>query len=551
MKLSGAEIIMECLLENGVDTVFGYPGGAVLDIYDAIYKYSDKITHIITSHEQGACHAADGYARATGKTGVVFATSGPGATNLVTGIATAYMDSVPLVAITGNVIAANLGRDSFQEIDIAGVTMPITKHNYIIKDISELAHAVREAFYIANSGRKGPVLIDVTKNVQVDLCEYERQELKKYAPKPVAAEKVREIIAALEKSKAPLILSGGGIISSGATKNLVEFAKRLDAGVCSTLTGLGGYPASDKNFLGMIGMHGTLASAKAYKNSDCLIAIGMRFSDRVALNRDSFGRDKTIIHIDIDTAELNKNIRPTLSLAADADEFLKTALLLLKKKDLREWQESLKEFKKEDFKNDNILAYTILTALSDKSESDQIVVTDVGQHQMWTAQHYKFEQPRTFLTSGGLGTMGYGLGAAIGAAVGMGKKIILITGDGCFHMNLNELATASKYGVPVKVFIMNNNALGMVRQWQKIFYGARYSHTTLNKNTNYKLVAEAFGCEAYTIDSKENVQKVIDTALATDSPSVINCILQSDDAVFPMVPAGKTFDDIILKKQGE
>ena len=545
MKLNGSEILMNCLIEQKVDTVFGYPGGTVLDIYDALYKYSDKIKHYITSHEQGASHAADGYARATGKTGVVIATSGPGATNLVTGIATAYMDSIPLIAITGNVIAKNLGRDSFQEIDITGVTMPITKHNYIVKDVNELADTIREAFYIANSGRKGPVLIDITKNIQVAFANYEKKEPKKYIPKTVKAESVSEIKKIIEESNKPLILSGGGIISSCATDELIKFADNIDAPVCCTLMGLGGYPASSERFLGMIGHHGTYASNRAYKDCDTIIAIGMRFSDRVALNRDNFADTKKIIHIDIDTAEINKNIKTNASITADANEFLKTINSVIIKTDRKDWMSEIKEFKSKDIKTEDIMAYKILTAISKITDDNQIIATDVGQHQMWTAQHYRFEKPRTLLTSGGLGTMGYGLGAAIGASIGKGERVILITGDGCFHMNLNELATAAKYNIPVIVFLMNNNTLGMVRQWQKMFYNGRYSQTTLDKKTDYVALAKAFGCEGLTIKCEEDIEPVINKALSLNMPVVIDCKICINDNVLPMIPSGKTFDEII------
>lgn len=547
MKLNGAQILMNCLIEQGVDTVFGYPGGTVLDIYDALYEFSDKITHIITSHEQGASHAADGYARATGKTGVVIATSGPGATNLVTGIATANMDSVPLVAITGNVTAANLGRDSFQEVDIAGVTMPITKHNYIVKDVSELADTVREAFYLANSGRKGPVLIDITKNVQTAECEYESKKVNKYIPKAVEPSALAEAIKIIGESKRPLIFAGGGIISAGASDELIKFAELTDSAVAATLMGLGGYPASSKRFLGMIGMHGTHASAKAYKECDLIIALGMRFSDRVATNRDKFAGKRKVIHVDIDTAEINKNIPSTWSLTADAKEFLKTANSLLKKQTRLDWAAKIAEYKSIPAKTDNVTVYNILSTLCKNTGDGQVITTDVGQHQMWTAQHYSFEKPATLLTSGGLGTMGYGLGAAIGASIGTNQPVVLITGDGCFHMNLNELATAAKFNVPVKVFLMNNNTLGMVRQWQKIFYGGRFSQTTLGKKTNYCALAEAFGCSAITIAEKSDIIPAIEYAFKTDGPVLIDCKIPIDDNVLPMVPAGKTFDDIMIE----
>ena len=443
MKVRATQAIMECLLEQEVDTVFGYPGGTILNLYDELYNYQDKIHHILTAHEQGASHAADGYARATGKTGVCFATSGPGATNLVTGIATAYMDSVPLVAITGNVTVSNLGRDSFQEVDIAGVTMPITKHNYIVKDVKKLAATIREAFYIANSGRKGPVLIDIPKNIQTELCEFEEQSPAPYSPKSVTAD-LSEVIAALQGAKRPLIIAGGGCVGSNAASNLYEFAKRIQAPVCATLMGLGAYPASDAQFLGLIGMHGTDAAAKTFRRADTVIACGMRFSDRVAGDRAKFREAKTIIQFDIDAAEIDKNVQTDLSVMADVNEIFKALLTKLDQADHGEWLKEVAAYRDYEAANfdSSLPAYKILSAISAFTNADTPVATDVGQHQMWAAQYCRFEKPRTFISSGGLGTMGFGMGAANGACIGTGRKTVLFTGDGSFAMNFNELGTA-------------------------------------------------------------------------------------------------------------
>lgn len=548
MVLNGADILIRCLKEQGTDTVFGYPGGCVLDIYDAIYR-DGTLRHVLTAHEQGAAHAADGYARATGKTGVVIATSGPGATNLVTGIATAYMDSVPLVAVTGNVTVSNLGRDSFQEVDIAGVTMPVTKHNYIVKDVKQLAATVREAFYIANAGRKGPVLIDIPKNIQTEKCEYEETPRKRHTPKPVSPDSLAGVKAALEGAKRPLILAGGGVIGADAAENLAAFAKKMQAPVCSTLMGLGAYPASDKQFLGMIGMHGTDAAAKAFRRADVIVACGMRFSDRVAGDRAKFREGKTIVQFDVDAAEIDKNVTTDLSVMADLNEIFKALLPQLGQAERREWLKEVaayRDYEAEHF-DSSLPAYKILSALQKFTDADTPVATDVGQHQMWAAQYCKFEKPRTFITSGGLGTMGFGMGAAIGACVGTGRRTVLVTGDGSFHMNLNELCTAVSQNLPLVILLMDNNTLGMVRQWQTLFYGKRYSQTTLDRKTDYVKLAEAFGAKGYVIAGDADVEPILKKAFAEKMPVLVDCKIGIDDKVLPMIPPGKTFDDIITK----
>ena len=550
MKLSGADILVRCLKEQGVDTLFGYPGGTVLDIYDAIYR-DGTLRHILTAHEQGAAHAADGYARATGRTGVVIATSGPGATNLVTGIATAYMDSSPLVAITGNVTVANLGRDSFQEVDIAGITMPVTKHNYIVKDVRELAPTIREAFYIANAGRKGPVLVDIPKNIQTELCEYEEKKAERHAPRRVEESALEAVRAALDKAKRPLIIAGGGCIGSGASENLLRFAKILQAPVSATLMGLGAYPASDEQFLGLIGMHGTDASAKAFRRADAVIACGMRFSDRVAGDRVKFRAGKTVIQFDIDAAEIDKNVPVDIAVMADIDEILKALLPTLKQADRKDWLKETAAYKEYEAANfdSSLPAYKILSALRSFTDADTPVVTDVGQHQMWAAQYCRIERPRRFISSGGLGTMGFGLGAAIGACVGTGRQTVLVTGDGCFHMNLNELCTAVSQKLPLVILLMDNNALGMVRQWQTLFYGKRYSQTTLDRRTDYVRLAEAFGAKGMTIAGEADILPVLKAAFAEPGPVLVDCKIGIDDKVLPMIAPGKSFDEIMTRLQ--
>lgn len=545
MKKIGADILIECLKEQGVTTVFGYPGGTVLDIYDALYR-DGAIEHVITSHEQGAAHAADGWARVTGKTGVVIATSGPGATNLVTGIATAYMDSVPLVAITGNVGANFLGRDSFQEIDIFGVTLPITKHNYIVKDVNELAGVVREAFRIANSGRRGPVLIDILKNVQSAETDYEPQKPLPARRKSVPARDLEAVAKALAAAQRPLIMAGGGVIASEASKELVALAEKLDAPVVSTLMGLGAFPASHPLFMGMMGMHGTATAAKLCLESDCIVALGARFSDRVALNRDKFAQGKTVIHIDIDEAELDKNVTATYKVLGDIKEALSTLIPMLKEKK-RPFSETAKKYRAEEKAKDTApeLGHRILIEAAKAAPKDVIVVTDVGQHQMWTAQYFPIEKPRTLCTSGGLGTMGYGLGAAIGAAKATGKHVVLVTGDGCFNMNLNELSTAVTEELPITILLMNNHALGMVRQWQKLFYGNRFSQTNVRKKTDYVKFAESFGATGLVIEKDEDIVPALTTAFALNTPVVVDCRISNDENVLPMIKPGATYDTII------
>ena len=546
MKCNGAEILINCLKEQGVDTIFGYPGGTVLDIYDALYR-DGTIRHVITSHEQGAAHAADGYARVTGRVGVCLATSGPGATNLVTGIATAFMDSIPVVAITGNVGLNMLGRDSFQEIDITGITMPITKHNFIIKDVKDLAPAIRQAFKIANSGRKGPVLIDILKNVQIAETEYEPYTPEKLTRKPVPASAVEDAVKAINAAKKPLIMLGGGCIASEAEEEISSLAEKLDAPVACTLMGLGAYPAGDARFMGMMGMHGTATSARLALESDCIIALGTRFSDRVALNRDKFAQQKTVVQVEIDNAEIDKNVNVTYSVLGDVKEALKTMLPLIGTVKGRPFMQEAAELKKaEKAKRPNLeLGHKVIIGASEIAEDDTIVVTDVGQHQMWTAQYYPVKKPRTFCSSGGLGTMGYGLGAAIGAAFGSGKHVILVTGDGCFNMNLNELSTAVTENLPITILLMNNRALGMVRQWQKLFYNNRFSQTDIRKKTDYVKFAESFGAKGMKIEKEEDIAPVLKEALSTPSPVVVDCRISNDENVLPMIRPGATYDTII------
>ncbi len=554
MKLKGADILINCLLEQGVDTIFGYPGGTVLDIYDALYR-NGRINHILTAHEQGAAHAADGYARVTGKVGVCFATSGPGATNLVTGIATAYMDSIPIVAVTGNVGINLLGRDSFQEIDISGITIPITKHNFIVKDVRELADTVRKAFRIADSGRKGPVLIDILKNVQVDECEYEPATPEKYSPFKVAPEKLERVVEALKASKKPVIVAGGGVIASDAAPLVYELAKKLDCPVTYTLMGKGCIPENDPLCLGMIGMHGTITSAKTFIAADTVVALGTRFSDRVALNRDKFAAAKTVIHVDIDNAEINKNVTSTISVMADVGETLKTLIPLLDRTKREDWLAEIGAFAKENEQKTDLsgLAHKIIRAASRLAPADATLVTDVGQHQMWAAQHFAVNSPRRFCSSGGLGTMGYGMGAAIGAAFGSKKLSLLITGDGCFAMNLNELTTAVTYNVPLVVLLMDNRVLGMVRQWQKIFYGRRFSQTTLNRNIDYVKFAESFGAKGVAIENENEIESVLKDAFSFASekniPVVVDCRISSDENVLPMIKPGMTYDTQLEKME--
>jgi len=555
MQLTGAEIVVECLKEQGVDTVFGYPGGTILNIYDALYKHQDSICHYLTAHEQGAAHAADGYARATGKVGVCLATSGPGATNLVTGIATAYMDSSPIVAITCNVALSLLGKDSFQEVDIAGVTMPITKHNFIVKDISMLADTIREAFYIAREGRPGPVLVDITKDVTAAQFEYTKKEPRS-AERKVKAIRESDLAKAIEiiqASKKPLIYGGGGIIISQASEELVEFAEKIDAAVCLSALGLGGFPASNPRFTGMLGMHGTKASNLSVVNCDLLIALGARFSDRVVGNISRFAQNAQVLHIDIDPAEINKNVLSIHSIEGDLREVMRKLNGMLSPQEHKPWMQQVNEFK-----NKYPLSYSngkdlkpqyVISRVGEIKKSGDIIVTEVGQHQMWACQYIPYEKPRTLITSGGLGTMGFGLGAAIGAAIGCpDKRVFNIAGDGCFRMNNIELATAVEYNVPIIEVIINNHTLGMVRQWQTLFYGKRYSNTTLNRKTDFVKLAEAHQATAFNVTTKEEFEDAIQKALNINGPVVINCEVEMDDKVFPMIAPGAGIDEMITEE---
>lgn len=557
MQLTGAEIVIECLKEQGVDTVFGYPGGTILNVYDALYKHQDEITHILTSHEQGASHAADGYARATGKVGVCLATSGPGATNLVTGIATAYMDSVPMVAITANVNLPLLGKDTFQEVDIAGVTMPITKHNYIVKDVSVLADTLRKAFHIARSGRPGPVLVDITKDVTANLCEYEpKKPLEMERINKFTSEEVEQVLSYIREAKKPYIYLGGGAIHSGASKEVRAFAKLVDCPVCDTLMGKGAFDGKDELYTGMIGMHGTKASNLGVAKCDLLIALGARFSDRVTGNPNKFAENARIIQIDIDAAEINKNIKTDASLIGDLKDVLSEINQKLEQQEHKEWTDYVKSLKEQfplKYEEEGLTCPYVIEQLDLATEGKAIVTTDVGQHQMWASQFYKYTEPRTFISSGGLGTMGYGLGACIGAKVGMPDKICVnIGGDGCFRMNMNELATASRYNIPIIQVIINNHVLGMVRQWQTLFYDHRYSQTVLNDKVDFCKVSEGLGCTAIRVTKKEEFAPALEKAIALREPVVIECVIPEDDKVFPMVPAGapisEAFDEDDLNK---
>lgn len=549
MQLNGSEIVVECLKEQGVDTIFGYPGGAILNIYDALYKHSSEIRHILTSHEQGAAHAADGYARATGRVGVCMATSGPGATNLVTGIATAYMDSVPMVAITANVTLPMLGKDSFQEVDIAGVTMPITKHSFIVKNVEELAGILRKAFDIARTGRPGPVLVDITKDVTAAVCEYTPCEVKKTERVSLSSSedfaKVEEFIKAAKK---PFIYLGGGAILSEAYEEVAKFAELIDSPVCDTLMGKGGFDGNSDRYTGMIGMHGTKASNLGVSECDLLIALGARFSDRVIGNPKKFAEGAKIVHIDIDPAEINKNIRVDASLIGDLKRILQTLNGSLEQQDHSEWMQRVKDLKaKFPLKYDTaqLSCPYVIETIDKVTKGEALITTDVGQHQMWAAQYYHYTRPRTFLSSGGLGTMGYGLGACIGAQLGQPDKICInIAGDGCFRMNMNELATASRYNIPIIQVVINNHVLGMVRQWQTLFYGKRYSQTVLNDKVDFCKVAEALGCAAIRVTTKEEMEPAIRRAIDLKAPVLIECMIPEDDKVFPMVPAGAPIAEV-------
>ncbi|MCI8550367.1 MAG: biosynthetic-type acetolactate synthase large subunit [Lachnospiraceae bacterium] len=549
MKLTGAEIVIECLKEQGVDTVFGYPGGTILNIYDALYKHSDEIHHILTSHEQGASHAADGYARATGKVGVCLATSGPGATNLVTGIATAQMDSVPLVAITANVAVNLLGKDTFQEVDIAGVVMPITKHSFIVKDVTKLADTIRRAFRIAAEGRPGPVLVDITKDVTAAEAEYTPAKPSPILPKvnTIKEDDITRAVELIEKSKRPFIFVGGGVNIAGASAELAEFVEKVDAPVADTLMGKGAFPGEHERYTGMTGMHGTKTSNLGITKSDLLIAVGARFSDRVTGNTKRFARDAKVLHIDVDAAEINKNISTDASIVGDAKAILGILNERLTKQDHHEWVAEIRAMKEKyplTYRQDVLTGPYVIETLYKVTNGDAIITTDVGQHQMWAAQFYKYKESRRFITSGGLGTMGYGLGAAMGAKVGRPEKLVFnIAGDGCFRMNMNELATAARYNIPVVEVVINNHVLGMVRQWQTLFYGKRYSSTILEDKTDFVKVAEAMGAKGIQVTKKEEVEPAIWEAIEAKCPVVLDVQIDCDDKVFPMVAPGGAIEE--------
>ncbi len=551
MQLNGSQIIVECLKEQGVDTVFGYPGGAILNVYDELYHHQDEIHHILTSHEQGASHAADGYARATGKVGVCMATSGPGATNLVTGIATAMMDSVPMVAITCNVANPLLGKDSFQEVDIAGITMPITKHSFIVKDVKKLAETIRRAFTIARTGRPGPVLVDVTKDVTAAKTDFKQMVVKENVriTDTIREEDINKAVSMIKAAKRPVIFVGGGAVISGAEKELKAFSERVDAPVCDTLMGKGAFNGESPYYLGMLGMHGTKAANLSVTDCDLLITVGARFSDRVTGNTKKFASKAKILHIDVDAAEVNKNIRVNASIIGDCKAVLEILLNRLDQQKHTEWIAGALKRKEElplTYPQEGLTGPYVIEKINELTKGDCIISTDVGQHQMWAAQFFKYKKPRNLLTSGGLGTMGYGLGAAIGAQVGVPEKqVINIAGDGCFRMNMNEIATATRYNIPIIQVVLNNHVLGMVRQWQTLFYGERYSQTILEDKVDFVKVAEAMGAKAYRITKKEEVEPVFKEALEAKEPIFIECVIDPDEKVWPMVAPGAAISEIV------
>lgn len=553
MRLTGAEIFVECLKEQGVDTVFGFPGGAVLNIYDALYKAGDEIRHILTSHEQGASHAADGYARATGKTGVCIATSGPGATNLVTGIATAYMDSVPMVAFTGQVSSSLLGKDSFQEVDITGITMPVTKHNYIVKDVTKLADTIRQAFRIAREGRPGPVLVDICKDVTAAVTEYEYKPPEK--PETVPMEMDRSIVCnaaeIINKSQKPVMLVGGGVGIAGACDEVKALAEKARIPVASTLMGLGSFPGTNELFTGLLGMHGTKASNLAVSEADLIIAVGARFSDRVISKVSRFAPNARIMHIDIDPAEIGKNVAVHYPLDGDIKAILSILTEKVEKREDNEWNKKVSQWKElyplKYTKDGTLKPQFVIEKIYELTKGEALITTEVGQNQLWAAQYYKYTRPRQFISSGGLGTMGYGLGACIGAQIGRPeKKVINIAGDGSFRMNCNELATAVEYKLPVIIALLNNGVLGMVRQWQQLFYEGRYSSTTIDRGTDFDMLAEAFGAKGITVTKPEEVEGALREALQSDSrPYLINFVIDKDEKVFPIVPPGAPIDELM------
>ncbi|MFY9278092.1 MAG: biosynthetic-type acetolactate synthase large subunit, partial [Caldicoprobacterales bacterium] len=555
MKLTGAQVLVECLREQGVDTIFGYPGGAVLPIYDALYDVKD-IRHILTAHEQGATHAADGYARATGKVGVVIVTSGPGATNTVTGIATAYMDSVPIVVFTGQVANSLIGKDSFQEVDITGVTNPITKHNYIVKDADQLPHIIRQAFSIARSGRPGPVLVDIPKDVQTTVIDYYPEKADINGEKAVNQQdqldydSINRAIEAINQSERPVIYAGGGVNIAGANDKLVEFAERIKSPVSCSLMGMGAFPGNHPYYMGMVGMHGTRYSNYAFSNCDLIIAMGARFSDRVVSNVEKFAPKARIIHVDIDPAELGKNVETYIEVCGDVGQILDIFNEKVKEKKENGWNRQIEEWKKAyplNYKtNGNLSPQYIIEKLYQLTKGQAILSTEVGQNQMWAAQFYKFSQPRTFISSGGLGTMGYGLGASIGAALGrQDKKVINVAGDGSFKMNSTELATVSRYKIPIIQLVLNNHSLGMVRQWQDLFFSKRFSHSELGQDVDFVKLAAAYGIKAFSINHNDQVESVLSHALESNEPVLINCEIHPDDKVYPIVPPGAGIDELI------
>lgn len=557
MLLTGAQITIETLIEQGCKVLFGYPGGQVIDLYDALYEREDRIKHVLTAHEQGACHAADGYARASGQVGVVMATSGPGATNLVTGIATAYLDSIPLVAITGNVPNSLIGRDSFQEVDITGITLPITKHNFIVKNIEDLADTIREAFKIAKSGRPGPVLVDIPKDVQQSKFEYTPHEVvEKIEQRPAKEYKIEKAAKMLMKANRPYIYVGGGAITADATEEIIQLANTIDAVIGSTLMGLSVIPGNNERFLGMEGMHGDYASSIAQDEADLILTIGARFSDRATGNVSKYATKAKIIHIDIDRAEVDKNVSVDLGVGGDLKQALNEILKLVKPKENAEWQNRIKELKEfskksidQNMPKDELNPYTLIKEVSKHTSDDTKIVTDVGQHQMWVAQYYEFKKPRTFITSGGLGTMGFGLGAAIGSAMYTNERTVLFTGDGSFGMNLNELATVATQNLPIVIILMNNGVLGMVRQWQNLFFDKHYSQTVLERKTDFVKLAEAFGIKGYRISDVSQMKDVIDQAFKEKGPVLVDCYIDKDEFVLPMLPPGGSFEDIITIKE--
>ena len=558
MQLTGSQIVIECLKEQGVDTVFGYPGGAILNVYDELYKHQNEIKHILTSHEQGASHAADGYARATGKVGVCLATSGPGATNLVTGIATAYMDSIPIVAITCNVGVSLLGKDSFQEIDITGITIPITKHNFIVKDVNDLADTIRKAFAIAKKGRPGPVLIDIPKDVTANKAEYEKEEPKAVEPsQDICETQLETAVEMIKEAKRPYIFVGGGAVLSGASEELYTFAKKVDAPVTDSLMGKGAFPGTDPLYTGMLGMHGTKASNYGVSECDLLIVVGARFSDRVTGNAQKFAQNAKIIQIDVDVAEMNKNIMIDAGIEGDIKVVLGRLNERLEQQDHAEWVEKIQKYKESyplTYHPDVISGPFVVEEIYRQTKGEAIISTEVGQHQMWAAQYYKYTKPRTFLTSGGLGTMGYGLGASLGAKMGCPDKVVVnIAGDGCFRMNMNEIATAVRHNIPVIQVVINNHVLGMVRQWQNLFYEQRYSATVLNDAVDFVKLAEAMGAEGIRATTQEEFKSAFEKALSLGRPVVIDCQIDSDDKVWPMVAPGaaisEAFDEADLKNK--